>query len=113
MKINYKEYLQSPQWRFKRSFLIEKFKTCQLCNSPENLHAHHRTYERLGHELPEDLTLLCKKCHEKFHQAEHDNIIIELERLDNELMFEKNMRIRFDLCDRRDFLSQRLYEIRK
>ena len=43
---------------------------CQLCNRSKDettLHAHHRTYERLGFEAPEDITVLCARCHAKFH----------------------------------------------
>jgi hypothetical protein len=29
------------------------------------LHMHHRTYERLGAELPSDLQVLCRPCHER------------------------------------------------
>jgi len=40
---------------------------CRACNDDFNLQAHHRTYERYGHELPEDVTCLCGKCHKVFH----------------------------------------------
>jgi sirohydrochlorin ferrochelatase len=39
---------------------------CRLCNlgSPDVvLTVHHRTYERLGKELADDLTTLCMECH--------------------------------------------------
>ena len=39
---------------------------CQVCNESNDkvvLDAHHRTYERLGDELPEDITVLCRDCH--------------------------------------------------
>lgn len=42
---------------------------CQVCDQPGNnrtLHAHHRTYERLGHELDSDITVLCDDCHKLF-----------------------------------------------
>jgi len=45
---------------------------CQVCNSPDGLEAHHRTYERLGDELPGDLTCLCRKCHQIF--TEHGQL---------------------------------------
>jgi hypothetical protein len=35
---------------------------------PDDLEAHHRTYERRGEELPEDLTALCPTCHRWFHE---------------------------------------------
>lgn len=64
----YAEYLQSKHWKHTRTAAIERAGgACQLCNRTAQLHVHHRTYERLGEELPEDLTVLCKSCHERFH----------------------------------------------
>ena len=69
--IDYQKYIQSPEWKEKA--LKAKERTgwrCQICNrhgDRKQLHAHHRTYERLGNELPEDITVLCPDCHEKFH----------------------------------------------
>lgn len=31
------------------------------------LDGHHLTYERLFDELPEDVKLLCRKCHKRVH----------------------------------------------
>ena len=70
-KQSYKEYLQSPEWRARATAA----KTmagwrCQVCNKPgdySTLNAHHRTYERVRNELPEDLIVLCGDCHEVFH----------------------------------------------
>ena len=66
----YKEYLQTPHWKRKRE---EKVRAaglrCQLCNRGSvTLNVHHRTYERLGEELEEDLTVLCHDCHSTFHE---------------------------------------------
>ena len=42
---------------------------CQLCNlGSVPLNVHHRTYERRGEELDEDLTVLCRECHHTFHE---------------------------------------------
>ena len=64
----YTEYLLSSEWRARR---LEALKAdgnrCRLCNSPGPLHVHHRTYERRGFELPEDLTVLCEPCHSAHH----------------------------------------------
>ena len=35
------------------------------------LEVHHLTYERLGHEHPEDLIVLCPACHAAEHGLEH------------------------------------------
>lgn len=63
----YAEYLQTPEWAKKRGKALRfaGYK-CQLCNSKENLNVHHRTYERRGHELMGDLTVLCNDCHTTF-----------------------------------------------
>jgi replicative DNA helicase len=41
---------------------------CQVCNSPDKLDVHHRTYERVGQEQLDDLTVLCDRCHGLFHE---------------------------------------------
>ena len=67
-KEKYLDYLKSPEWDEKRkSKLKEAGFRCQLCNSQGELHVHHRTYARILYEIPEDLIVLCSKCHEKFH----------------------------------------------
>lgn len=61
----YLEYLQSPEWaeiRRKRHE-IDGWR-CRLCNTQDDLECHHRTYERLGREDVNDLTTLCRRCHE-------------------------------------------------
>lgn len=69
-KEKYYEYLQSPEWNERRKAkLKEAGYRCQLCNSNGvKVAVHHRTYERVFNELPEDLIALCEQCHEKFHE---------------------------------------------
>lgn len=71
-RMSYYQYLESSEWRLKSNAAKERAGyRCQLCNvsdTPNNLHAHHRTYKRLGHEDDMDLTVLCHKCHKWFHQ---------------------------------------------
>jgi 5-methylcytosine-specific restriction endonuclease McrA len=64
----YRDYLNSPEWRLLRRELITAADgRCTRCKSPTNLHAHHVTYARLGNEAPGDVLILCDKC----HNAEH------------------------------------------
>ena len=69
--VNYRGYIQSAEWKRVATAAKERARwCCQLCNEPGNkttLHAHHRTYDRLGFEAPEDITVLCAGCHAKFH----------------------------------------------
>ena len=68
--IDYYEYIKSPEWMEKSKQAKQRAKNrCQLCNRSAKeiiLHTHHRTYERLGHELDSDLTVLCADCHKLF-----------------------------------------------
>ena len=72
--VGYCEYIRSSAWRTKASVAKERASwRCQLCNEHKDnvqLHAHHRTYERLGHERIEDITVLCADCHAKFHNKD-------------------------------------------
>lgn len=64
------EYLQSDHWKRTREAALQRADhRCQVCNSSwETLDVHHRTYERVGHELPEDLLVLCRTCHDLFER---------------------------------------------
>ncbi len=66
----YIQYLKSDYWKAVSTAVKARAgNRCQLCNSPDDLEAHHRTYDHLGKELEhlEDLTCLCADCHEKHH----------------------------------------------
>jgi len=65
------EYYRSAHWKEVRlSALRRAGWRCQLNHDhPGPLEVHHRTYMRLGHELPEDLFVLCEACHCKFHDV--------------------------------------------
>lgn len=59
----YLAYLQSYDWQLKREKALKRFgNRCAICNSPDHLQVHHRTYERLGDEAIGDLTVLCADC---------------------------------------------------
>lgn len=65
--MTYYEYLLSSKWQEKRTQALELAEhRCQVCNSPDKLEVHHRSYDRLGCELPTDLTVLCQGCHALF-----------------------------------------------
>jgi len=60
------EYYQSEQWATKRLFALHRADhRCERCYSKSrHLHVHHVTYDRIYNERPEDLEVLCPKCHE-------------------------------------------------
>jgi len=69
----YQDFLQTPYWkaiaahtRYKAGY------RCQLCNNNSNLVTHHRNYSIHGQEHAHinELTVLCRHCHQKFHCKE-------------------------------------------
>lgn len=70
-RVDYYDYIQSPAWQTKAEAAKKRVGyRCQICNAGREdgaiLDAHHRTYERLGNERPEDITVLCRNCHELY-----------------------------------------------
>lgn len=64
----YTRYLKTTHWQRTRLAALERAGSrCQLCNSTKRLNVHHRTYENLWGEQPDDLIVLCRACHAKFH----------------------------------------------
>lgn len=61
--------MKSPLWFKKRNLTFKRLGAfCHKCKSKKNLHVHHKTYKRLGHEdIFEDLVPLCITCHEACH----------------------------------------------
>lgn len=68
----YLAYLETARWREQRAAALERAgERCQICNQGDEAYrlvAHHRIYERLGHEDAMDLTVLCTECHDLFHR---------------------------------------------
>jgi len=63
----YQRYMASDEWRQLRTRKIAEVGRCQDCGATDRLEAHHLTYERFGHERPEDLQVLCHFCHMSEH----------------------------------------------
>ena len=67
----YSEYLLSKHWKAKRKHIFEiRNHVCEICKKKltTRFEVHHKTYERIGDELEEDLQLLCHKCHVELHR---------------------------------------------
>lgn len=71
-KQNYFTYLRSAKWfNFKKQLIAERGHRCEKCGAtPKSLDGHHLTYARLFNEIPEDIQLLCRPCHNAIHEAE-------------------------------------------
>jgi HNH endonuclease len=67
--MTYQQYIASAAWQLGASRLEElrlsgfRCRTCNRGRDAIELQVHHRTYERMGHELVSDLTTLCVECH--------------------------------------------------
>ena len=67
--MSYQEYLKTREWKVKRNrALIQAGNRCKLCRGTARLDVHHNHYTRRGNELLEDLVVLCRSCHEHFHE---------------------------------------------
>ncbi len=69
-KTPYSDFLKTPYWKT-LSYKAKKkagFK-CVVCDSTENLQAHHKRYDNHGDIIKEvdDLVCLCAECHAKIH----------------------------------------------
>ena len=73
LKMKYYDFLRTPYWDGVRNYKLRKEKyRCQLCGKNGTLNVHHKTYENHGMEHVKsiafnDLIVLCKDCHGKFH----------------------------------------------
>ena len=69
-KMPYQMFLNTYYWKTISDYKKEQFgNKCQLCGSEKYLNTHHRDYSIRGEEFKNlnELTVLCNKCHSKFH----------------------------------------------
>jgi 5-methylcytosine-specific restriction endonuclease McrA len=76
-KKKYHKYLKSDEWITIKIDLIEiRGSKCERCGNkrePKHLQVHHLTYDNIFNEEPEDLELICGRC----HGVEHGKIKIK------------------------------------
>lgn len=69
--MTYREYIseRDGRWDAKKQMVYALYgRHCALnATHTDFLNVHHNTYVRLFNELPEDLVILCSKCHQHFH----------------------------------------------
>lgn len=66
--ITYYEYLQSEQWKKKKSFAIKYYHNqCTVCGTKQSLNVHHKRYNHIFNEPIEDLSVLCVRDHHLHH----------------------------------------------
>lgn len=98
----YYAYINSAAWKYRRRMEIVKAGCmCVECQMPERLgiplQVHHLSYDNLGDELPGDLVVLCKLCHEERHGKGGCSIVNAIAAVENSAkasMREHNKRVR-------------------
>jgi 5-methylcytosine-specific restriction endonuclease McrA len=68
------KYREQKEWKVRRTEALTRagYK-CQMCSSHDaTLDVHHNCYQNYGDERPEDLVVLCRSCHQKFHGVVED-----------------------------------------
>lgn len=64
----YELYLQTDHWRHFREEALKFYQyKCQTCGKVKVLDVHHRNYDHIGEETFNDVIVLCRTCHKKFH----------------------------------------------
>lgn len=64
----YSHYLKTETWKNRAALARSRASDrCSTCNAEGTLEVHHRTYERVGRESPDDLIALCSPCHTAVH----------------------------------------------
>jgi 5-methylcytosine-specific restriction endonuclease McrA len=72
-ELPYNDFLKTIYWHIVRDYVVsQRGGKCELCGKMKNLHVHHKTYENHGmeHANLNDLMVLCKVCHAKFHDKD-------------------------------------------
>ncbi len=73
--MNYQAYLKTGHWQsVRRDAKKRAGNKCQLCSSRIRLEVHHNSYEHLWHEGPQDVVVLCRRCHAKHHGKPVDSV---------------------------------------
>jgi ribosomal protein S14 len=79
----YYGYLESEMWRRKREFILKRSENkCERCGDNAK-HVHHKTYDRVGYEQPEDLMAVCLSCHGKEHSENPELSVVAQFKLHN------------------------------
>lgn len=72
--MTYRQYIGSDAWRwFRADWIRRNGAFCRRCGKPGH-ELHHATYRRLGHEGDDDVMMLCRACHQSFHQLHGMNL---------------------------------------
>ena len=70
--MDYADFLKTPYWKSIALYVKERDgRKCSICGATKALEVHHLTYDNHGDELHhlDDLTCICRRCHENLHNG--------------------------------------------
>jgi hypothetical protein len=95
-------YLNSPEWKAIRSFMLAAYPASQLSGTTEGLEVHHSKWCKRGHERPRDLAVATADEHRAIH-----NTLEPLTMLERLIEAEEDSRWFSLLCEYRKHLAAR------
>lgn len=110
--MEYVDYLKSEHWiEFREKAVQNAGRKCCLCaTSGVELNVHHNNYECLWKEKFSDAAVLCKACHEKFHDVVPEPDVVKVIKPVETAVERLRERIdRMDNGEKRDRLMARLF----
>lgn len=116
----YGEYLKSKHWEiikerfYNKKILNNERIICSCCEIPDKtLNLHHLTYENLGEENLDELSLLCTDCHTELHEERYfvppPKIEPPIEKIDK-LQSDKPKHQKYFKEEKKKTLKQRMQE---
>ena len=72
----YRKYLQSDDWKEKRSEKNSKRRRCAICAAKNKIDIHHLNYRNWLDVKQSDLRRLCRRCHNLVHELEKNGKIV-------------------------------------
>jgi hypothetical protein len=106
-KTEYAQYLASEDWQQRRKDVIANAgHQCERCDLPrwvarlvydQDLHVHHLNYQNRGNEQPEDLEVLCRRCHEIETFGRSD--FKEIKKAECSICANQHFNVYSDFCD--------------
>ncbi len=74
--MKYRDYLNSSDWKNKKTEKNKKRRNCGICGSRDNIEIHHLNYKQLYDAKQTDLRRLCHRCHFLAHKLHKEGEIV-------------------------------------
>lgn len=99
--MNYVSQLKTEEWKIKRNLILKRdqFK-CKNCGSSENLHIHHKVYEKglkAWEAKNENLITLCSECHAKEHDKKPISSFYNTKKVSKSKLQNRNNKIKLQM----------------